>query len=79
MEGAPALVGLLMASLGCLYLICAAVASARFAGEAISEPRAPPSVSILKPLEGEASSFQIIDTTGSYGPRNLISQVTKRD
>ncbi|TKB07109.1 MAG: class I SAM-dependent methyltransferase [Mesorhizobium sp.] len=34
---------------------------------------------ILKPLEGEASKFQVIDTTGSYGPRNLVSQVKPRD
>jgi ceramide glucosyltransferase len=53
MAAAPAFVGLLMASAGCLYLVCAAVVSARFAGKAISEPRAPPSVSILKPLKGD--------------------------
>ncbi len=52
MAGAPALVGLLMASVGCLYLVCAAVVSAIFAGKAISAPTAPPSVSILKPLKG---------------------------
>jgi hypothetical protein len=34
---------------------------------------------ILKPLKDEVSSFQIIDTTGCYGHRNLISQVKKRD
>jgi ceramide glucosyltransferase len=53
MQQALAFVGLLMASLGCLYLVCAAVAAARFGGKAISQPIAPPSVTILKPLRGD--------------------------
>ena len=53
MQAALAFVGLLTASVGCLYLVCAAVVSARFSGKAISEPIAPPSVSILKPLRGD--------------------------
>ena len=51
MQGAPAFVGLLLASLGCLYLICAAVVFARFGGQTI--PTAPIPVSILKPLKGD--------------------------
>lgn len=53
MQGVPTFLGLLMASVGCLYLVCAAVVSARFGGKAISKPIAPPSVSILKPLRGD--------------------------
>ena len=53
MQGALAFVGLLLASLGCLYLLCAAAALARFRGKAISPPMAPPSVTILKPLKGD--------------------------
>ena len=33
MQPALAFVGLLMASLGCLYLVCAVVAAARFGGK----------------------------------------------
>ena len=53
MQAALAFVALLMASLGCLYLLCAAVPLARFRGKAISAPMAPPSVTILKPLKGD--------------------------
>jgi ceramide glucosyltransferase len=52
MAGVPAFVGLLLASVGCLYLVCATIVSARFASRASSEPTASPSVSILKPLKG---------------------------
>ncbi len=48
-----AFIALIMASVGCLYLVCAAVVSARFGGKAISEPIPLPSVSILKPLKGD--------------------------
>jgi ceramide glucosyltransferase len=55
----PTFVGLLMASVGCLYLVCAAAVSARFGGKTISKPTAPPPVSILKPLKGdEPALFQ---------------------
>jgi ceramide glucosyltransferase len=53
MQQALAFVGLLMASLGCFYLVCAVVAAARFGGKVASDPTAPPSVTILKPLSGD--------------------------
>ncbi len=53
MLGALTFVGLLMASLGCLYLVCAAVAAARFGGKVTLDPTAHPSVTILKPLRGD--------------------------
>ncbi len=46
-------IALIMASAGCLYLVCAAVVFARFGGKAISEPKPLPAVSILKPLRGD--------------------------
>jgi ceramide glucosyltransferase len=52
-QGAPALLGLLLALLGCLYLVYAAMVSARFGGKTASKPTAAPPVSILKPLKGD--------------------------
>ncbi|SEC06577.1 ceramide glucosyltransferase [Rhizobiales bacterium GAS191] len=53
MASAAAFICLLMASVGCLYLVCATVVAARFASEAPLEPASSPPVTILKPLKGD--------------------------
>ena len=53
MASAAALICLLIAAVGCLYLVFAAVLAANFARRAPLEPAWSPAVTILKPLNGD--------------------------
>ncbi len=53
MTDLPALLCLSLAAAGCVYLVCAAIVSARFATEAAPVALLPPPVTILKPLKSD--------------------------